>query len=384
MFQQAHSYRYIQNYDEMIASIKEIQSFDILGVDVEFDRDRHAYGFTLCLIQVFAGNVAWLFDPFGIQDLSPLYSMLENPDQLKIMHAPGEDLQLLRMKGCRPMHLFDTERAARLLDYESFSLSSLLSSVLGVEISKSMQKSNWTITPLSEAQLRYAAADVAWLPELYRKLNAQATEKGILPWIEEENKAWEGELPELRPEGIFYNKDEEKKLPPYQLFVYNALLAVRDGYAKKLNKPGYQVIDKHILADAAFDVNILENWDKQAGIHPRLKNHQVASELKLAHKQAVAEAAKRGLLKFKPESRLGFDAREAAKQQKLVLKEQTSRMWNPFKEKLASAYGEFASAYMFSEKTYTALTSGELSPDDLPFAYRRKMIKDYLLTQSKN
>ncbi|MCB0820942.1 MAG: hypothetical protein KDC13_09995, partial [Bacteroidetes bacterium] len=149
-------------------------------------------------------------------------------------------------------------------------------------------------------------------------------------------------------------------------------------------KPGYQVIDKHLLADAAFDPGILENWGNQPGIHPRLKNHQVAAELKEAHKQAAAEASKSGLLKFKPESRLGFDAREAAKQQKIFLKEETARMWNPFRERLAAAYGEFAAAYMFSEKTYTALTNGELQVADLPFAYRRKMINEYLQNQLQN
>ena len=371
-------FRYIRNTSEMIASVEAIQSFDVIALDVEFDRDRHAHGFTLCLIQVYAGNTAWLFDPFSLENLEPLYRLLENKAQVKVMHAPGEDLQLLKLKNCRPLNVFDTERSARLLNFSSFSLSSLLSQILGVEISKSQQKSNWTHSPLSEAQLKYAAADVAWLPALRLELLKRAGATGILPWLEEENSAWDNELPDLRPDGIFYNKDEEKKIPPFQLFVYNALLGVRDKYASELNKPGYQVIDKHLLTDIAFDHSILDNWLGLAGIHPRLKRREVAEELKAAHAEAFELALQQGLLKYKPESRLSFEAREVQKNEKDALKMKTEQEWRPFWTNLCEQFGEHAASYMFSEKTLTGLASAEILPENLPFAYRRILAENHL------
>jgi ribonuclease D len=371
-------FRYIRSFDEMIASIDAIKAFDVVGLDVEFDRDRHAHGFTLCLIQVYAGQTAWLFDPFSLQNLDPLYRLLENNAQIKVMHAPGEDLQLLKLHSCRPLNIFDSERSARLLNFSSFSLSSLLSQVLGVEISKSQQKSNWTHSPLSEAQLRYAAADVAWLPALRSSLLNLASDSGILAWLEEENMAWDEELPEIRPDGIFYNKDEEKKIPPFQLYIYNALLAVRDKYASELNKPGYQVIDKHLLTDIAFEEALLNNWLNSPGIHPRLKRREVEEELRAAHRQASEIAKGQGLLKYKPESRIGFEAREAQKREKEALKAKAEQEWRPLWAELSKQFGEYAASYMFSDKTLTGLASGELVPDELPFAYRRNLAQTHL------
>ncbi|MEX1187983.1 MAG: ribonuclease D [Bacteroidia bacterium] len=370
------NYEYIRTPEDLLRAVAVLKQCEVLALDVEFDRDRYAYGFTLCLIQVFGSDKCWLFDPFSLHDLNDLFALFEDSRIIKVMHAPSEDIQLLNQLGCKPKNIFDTERSARLLDYGAFSLLNLLQNIIGVELNKSMQKSDWTRSPLSEQQLKYAAEDVAWLPELRERLLEQAQEKGIISWLEEENTFWDLYGAEAKPEGQLYNKDDAKKLPDFQLYVYNSLLQVRDRYAKELNKPGYQVIDKHLLMDVVFHPEILDDWMKRRGLHPRVKTQDVADELSDALLKSSGEAEKLELLKFKPTSRVSFEEREKLKLEKEHLKEESARQWESLKSEIIEKLGENALAYIFPDKTLLALTSGEMLFEEIPFNYRQELISN--------
>jgi ribonuclease D len=374
------NYEYIRTPDALLDAVEKLKQFEVLGVDVEFDRDRYAYGFTLCLIQVFGGEKCWLFDPFSLKDLKHLFELFEDASIIKVMHAPSEDLQLLRSLGCKPKTIFDTERSARILGYGAFSLLNLLQNIVGVELNKAMQKSDWTQSPLSPKQLEYAAEDVAWLPELRERLIDQAQEKQVLAWIEEENQYWDVYQPEAKPNGQLYNKDDAKKLPDYQLYVYNSLLQVRDKYAEELNKPGYQVVDKHLLMDVVFHPEILDEWHQKKGLHPRVRNQEVADEFKSALEKSSGEAEDKKLLKYKPSSRVSFEERERLKKEKDLLKDRAEVEWKGLRDYICDKLGEDALAYIFPEKTLLALSAGEIQIEDIPFAYRKQL----LLSQKAN
>lgn len=372
---QQSSYQYIQEQNTFNLAVEALKELPIIALDLEFDRDRFAYGFTLCLIQVQGGDQTYLFDPFSLTDLRPLFDVFENPNQLKVMHAPSEDLQLLHSLGCYPKTLFDTERSARLLNYSAFSLGNLLNSIFAIELDKSLQKSDWTRIPLSNLQLIYAAQDVLHLNRLYEHLLSEAEAKGITNWLEEENLYWDTFRMEEKSSGILYNKDDAKRLPPFQLHVYNSMLQVRDVYARELNKPGYQVIDKNLLMDIVFKPEILDHWKSQKGLHPRVKNNDVALELKAAFNQGQESAQELGLLKFKKESRLGPNERDVLKQQKVELQERVETYIRPVWNEISAIYGEHTAAYILNEKTLTALVNGELPISELPFNYRKELLK---------
>jgi len=366
-------YKYIQDHASLLEAVSALQAEKMIALDVEFDRDRYAYGFTLCLIQVYGNGITYLFDPFSLVDLKPLFEVFENPKILKILHAPGEDLQLLNMFGCFPKSVFDTERSARLLDFSAFSLSNLLRDIVGVEMDKSQQKSDWTKSPLTEKQLHYAAEDVAHLPELYDCLMEMGAEKGVSEWIAEENAALDDYRLEEKPNGQLYNKDDAKKLPPFQLYVYNAMLQVRDVYAKEFNKPGYQIVDKHFLIDCVFQPELLDAWANQRGIHPKLKNKSVAQEFRAAMEKGVEAASELNLPKFKAQSRLSFDEREIEKAKRDAVKAIVDLEIRPVWQEIADRFGENTAAYILNEKTMTALASGEMKVADLPYEYRREL-----------
>ena len=88
--------------------------------------------------------------------------MLENPDVLKLMHSPSEDLVAFQHScGALPAPLFDTQAAAALCGMGAgLSYQKLVHAITGVELAKGETRSDWLRRPLSPAQLDYAADDV--------------------------------------------------------------------------------------------------------------------------------------------------------------------------------------------------------------------------------
>lgn len=114
-----------------------------------------------------------LIDPIAVPDLSPIQRATQGVEW--ILHAANQDLQCLAELGLRPEALFDTELAGRLLGRERVSLGALVQSELGEVLEKGHGAADWSVRPLTAAQLRYAALDVELLPEL-RQVMAAALE----------------------------------------------------------------------------------------------------------------------------------------------------------------------------------------------------------------
>jgi ribonuclease D len=85
-----------------------------------------------------------------------------------------------------PARLFDTQIAWALLGAEaSVSLAYIQYKVCNVRSEKGHQADDWVRRPLPASQLRYAAADVAYLPEIHRTLLDRAQAKGRVEIIEQ-------------------------------------------------------------------------------------------------------------------------------------------------------------------------------------------------------
>ncbi len=369
-------YRLVKSDDELKACIAHLRRCDAIAIDVEFDRDRFAYGFTLCLIQLSDGKETWLIDPIAFTALDPLYRFLEESAPIKIMHAPGEDLTLLQQKGCVLKSIFDTERTARLLDFEQFSLGNLLLYGLGVQIDKSQQKTDWVKRPLSTEQLAYAARDVVYLPELYAYLSHAAEEKGIGAYVREENAAWDRFMPEVRREGWFVNKDDEKKYPPYYLHVFNALMGLRDKQAQQLNKPGYMIVAKEVLADLAFREEVSQQWMQQRSMHPSLRNTKSANEYKTLRNKAASEAEALGLSRKSNAANRSDAEKRLVYEQRRLAGDYVESHLRPIQAELIRRFGQYAGTYMLNERTMADLASGKFVLNQLPFAYRINLIQE--------
>lgn len=112
-----------------------------------------------------------LIDPIAVPDLSPVQEATSGVEW--ILHAATQDLGCLAEVGLRPDALFDTELAGRLLGRERVSLAALVGSELGFELQKGHGATDWSVRPLSSAQLRYAALDVEVLVELRNVMESE-------------------------------------------------------------------------------------------------------------------------------------------------------------------------------------------------------------------
>ncbi|HZT51520.1 MAG TPA: ribonuclease D [Stellaceae bacterium] len=137
----------------------------------------------LCLAQLSAGDgTAHLvqFAP-GAYDAPNLRALLADPGIVKIFHFGRFDIAMLRQYlGVLATPVYCTKIASKLARTftDRHGLKDLCRDLLGVELSKQQQTSDWGAPTLSDEQLRYAAADVEYLHALRRRLDEMLTREG--------------------------------------------------------------------------------------------------------------------------------------------------------------------------------------------------------------
>ncbi|MGF7051792.1 ribonuclease D [Bosea sp. OAE752] len=110
-----------------------------------------------------------------------LVRLLEDPAVLKLFHFARFDVAVLRHAfGVVTTPVYCTKIASKLTRTytDRHGLKDLVRELLGVELSKQQQSSDWGADTLSEAQLAYAASDVLHLHALHQKLDAMLAREG--------------------------------------------------------------------------------------------------------------------------------------------------------------------------------------------------------------
>jgi ribonuclease D len=139
------------------------------------DRDR------LCLVQLSPGDgsadlVQIPPHPQDASSFAPnLKRLLADSRLLKIFHFARFDLGMLyKTLGVMPEPVYCTKIASRLARTytDKHGLKDLVREVLGHDLSKQQQLSDWGAAELSDAQLSYAASDVLYLHALKERLDA--------------------------------------------------------------------------------------------------------------------------------------------------------------------------------------------------------------------
>lgn len=162
---------------------------DFVTVDTEFMRESTYYP-ELCLIQIADVNEAAAIDPMapGI-DLAPLLDLLtDNDDVLKVVHAGGQDIEIIyNLTGKTPHPLFDTQVAAMALGQgEQIGYSNLVDSWLGISIDKGARFTDWARRPLDARQIEYAIGDVTHLAKIFPKMLERLRKTGRGVWLDQE------------------------------------------------------------------------------------------------------------------------------------------------------------------------------------------------------
>ena len=137
----------------------------------------------LCLVQMSSGDGdTHLVQIASGQESAPnLERLLTDPNVLKLFHFGRFDIAALFHRfGALATPVYCTKIASKLVRTYTVrhGLKHLVSELLGVDISKFQQMSDWGAGTLTEAQLEYAAADVVYLHRLKEELDERLVREG--------------------------------------------------------------------------------------------------------------------------------------------------------------------------------------------------------------
>src|SRR4029079_4760815 len=124
-----------------------------------------------------------------------LGTLLEDSKVEVVFHDADYDLRLLHQDyGWNVRNIFDTRLAAQLLGIRAFGLAALLERYFDVRLDKKHQRADWSMRPLSQGMLDYAAQDTIYLLELRDRMHHDLDRAGRLDWAREEFALLEGTL----------------------------------------------------------------------------------------------------------------------------------------------------------------------------------------------
>jgi ribonuclease D len=158
-------------------SFGDCVAIDTESLGLNWERDR------LCLVQLSSGDgSAHLVQlAAGKYEAPNLKKLLADPKVTKLFHFARADLAALKYYlGVMPQPVYCTKIASVLVRTFSdrHSLKELCRDLLGVELSKEQQTSDWGREKLSDEQLSYAASDVLYLHKLKARLEEMLVREG--------------------------------------------------------------------------------------------------------------------------------------------------------------------------------------------------------------
>ncbi len=147
----------------------------VVAIDCE-TMGLHPHRDRLCVVQMSGGDGnAHLVQVEKGQTSAPnLCRMLADPDVLKLFHFGRFDIAAMQNAfGTVTAPVYCTKIASRLIRTytDRHGLKNLLQELLGVDVSKQQQSSDWGADELTKAQIEYAASDVLYLHRLRDELN---------------------------------------------------------------------------------------------------------------------------------------------------------------------------------------------------------------------
>lgn len=266
----------ITTEDHLAAAIDQLKSgHGPIAIDAErasgFRYSSRAY-----LIQIYRrGGGLHLIDPIQFNQ-SPLISQLNEVirGEETIIHASTQDLPCLRDWGIDPKELFDTELGARIAGCPRVGLGHLVESLLQISLAKEHSAVDWSIRPLEQEWLDYAALDVALLIDLRDKVAELLEAQGKLKWAMQDFAAiLKSPPPQKRKEPWRRTSGMHEIKSRYQLAIIRQLWQVRDEIAASIDlAPGRLLSDAVIIALAKSNVKSKDEFMKLSEAKARIRN----------------------------------------------------------------------------------------------------------------
>jgi len=196
---------WVERPEQLQQAANALAQARVIAVDAEFTQARPraasageqvATGPRLALLQLAIEGKCFVVDALRLHDLSPLKTVMENPDTVILLHGAGSDLRVMAERGLNVAHYYDLEATSRsIFGQQESSLAAMLLRALNVRLDKSLQRTDWSRRPLPPAMIAYAARDAemtlalySWLLQHYPaalKLHEHSAEQEtVTAWIE--------------------------------------------------------------------------------------------------------------------------------------------------------------------------------------------------------
>lgn len=242
---------------DLAAFCAEASKHPYVTVDTEFLRERTYYS-KLCLVQLAMPGTddtnAVLLDPLveGIS-LDPLYDLFRDTSVVKVFHAARQDLEIFFVDaGVFPEPLFDTQVAAMVCGFgEQVGYETLVRKICNTGVDKTSRFTDWSRRPLTDAQKKYALADVTHLRQIYEFLAAKLEESGRAHWVAEELEILTNPETYVTAPQDAWKRVKTRTNSPKFLGIVRELAAFREEYAQKRNVPRNRVYKDDALVELA-------------------------------------------------------------------------------------------------------------------------------------
>jgi ribonuclease D len=244
---------WIRTASELESLVRSLGGCKSIGLDTESDSLYH-HRDKVCLVQIATDRgESFLVDSLVV-DLRPLASAMADPELVKVLHGADYDVTTLKRDfGFSFAGLFDTMIAARLIGRSELGLVAVARDELGVTLSKTNQKDDWSRRPLTPQQEAYALADVTHLVLLRERLAARLAAAGRLEWLREECDA----VAQLEP--LARRRDADaylavkgaRRLRPRALAALRELHAWRERRAEETDLPAFKILGNESLLKLA-------------------------------------------------------------------------------------------------------------------------------------
>ena len=237
-----------------LAALAELKEGDgPIAIDAE-RASGYRYSQRAYLIQIFRrGGGLHLIDPIAVSDPA-LWEQLDSAfkECEWIIHASTQDLPCLRELGISPAILFDTELGGRIAGCERVGLGPLCEALLDIQLAKEHSAVDWSIRPLHEDWLNYAALDVDVLIDLRDAVAELLEESGKLSWaLEDFAQILQNPPAPPRVDPWRRTSGMHKVRDRMTLAIIRSLWYARDEYAREVDIAPGRIFNDEALVEVA-------------------------------------------------------------------------------------------------------------------------------------
>lgn len=243
--------------DALVEFCERAAEAPYVTVDTEFLRERSYYS-KLCLVQLALPgndeNDAVIVDPLEEElSLDPLYALFRNTNVVKVFHAARQDLEIFHVDAdLIPAPLFDTQIAAMVCGFgEQVGYETLVRKIAKTSLDKTSRFTDWSRRPLSDAQKKYALADVTHLRVIYEFLEKKLRETKRDRWVAEELEVLTNPETYIQRPDDAWKKVKTRNLSAKFLAIVRELARFRETHAQQRNIPRNRVFKDDAMLEIA-------------------------------------------------------------------------------------------------------------------------------------